>query len=108
MLQRVLNAFLQCGAYALHHFEAEVPPNSISAEWQRKAGHVAPPFTAIENFLQSSLTVGELSFMNDEASFILSFEDLRNDLIEGNHFCFHVRSKKLQREVSSRQLARHC
>ena len=45
--------------------------------------------------------------MDDEPSLVLALEHLRNDLVEGHHFRFHSRSKKLQREISSRKRARN-
>ena len=45
--------------------------------------------------------------MNDQPSFVFSFEHLRDDLVEGNDFRFHPGSEQLQRQVSGGQRARH-
>ena len=43
--------------------------------------------------------------MNDQSSFVLSFEHLRNDLIERNDLGLDSGSKQLQREIRGRQRA---
>ena len=43
--------------------------------------------------------------MNDEARFVFAFENLRNDLIEGNDFHFNARREQFERQVGGGEFA---
>ena len=43
--------------------------------------------------------------MDDQSGFVLPFDNLRDDLVEGHHFHFNARSEELQRQVGGRQFA---
>ena len=80
--------------------------NRIASQGQRQTGHLSPPLAEIHNAVQSRLVVGQLAFVNDESGFVLAFEHLRNDLIEGNNFGFDAGSEQLQRQIGCGERAR--
>ena len=55
---------------------------------------------------KAGLVVGQLAFVDDQSGFVLAFQHLRNDLVEGDHFGFDAGSEQLQRKISGGQLAR--
>ncbi len=65
-----------------------------------------PPLAEIDDAMQTGLVIGELAFMNDESGFVLAFEHLRNDLVEGDDFGFNSGGEELQGQISSGQRCR--
>ena len=88
MIDGVLDALAQCLSDARHRFRAERAADGVSAERQRQARDFQPPLAEIDDAMQSGLVVGELAFVNDQTGLVLPFQNLRNDLIEGNDFHF--------------------
>src|SRR5581483_3324044 len=101
MVERVLNAFAQRSSYAGHQFRAQAAPNRVAAQRQRKAGDFLPPLAEIDDAVETCLVVRQLSLVNDEASFVFSFEHLRDDLIERDNFGFDAGGKKIQSQIRS-------
>jgi hypothetical protein len=46
--------------------------------------------------VQSRFVVGQLPFVDDEAGFVLAFQHLRNDLVEGHDVSFDAGGEKSQ------------
>ncbi len=90
-----------------HQFGTEGAANCIAAQRQRQAGHLLPPLAEIDNAVQAGLVVGQLAFVNNQPSFVFSFEHLRDDLVEGNNFGFHSGSEKLQSQVRGGERSGH-
>src|ERR1043166_1956211 len=107
MCQRVLNTLLERSSHRAHELGAEVAANSISAQWQGQAGHVAPPLAAVEDLLQAGFPVRELTLVDDQAGFVFSVEDSGNDLVERDYLGLHVRRPEFQRKIGGGQLARY-
>src|ERR1039457_438921 len=105
MIDGVLDALAQRLGHACYSFRAERAANGVSAEGTVQSGDFQPPLAKIDDAMQSGLVVGELAFVNNEAGFVFAFEDLRDDLIEGNAFHFDSRSEQFQRRVGRRELA---
>ena len=107
MIERVLDALAQRGGNREDQFRTKRAADRIASQRQRQAGHFLPPLAEIDNALQSRLVVGQLAFVNDQSSFELAFEHLRNDLVEGHDFGLDPGSEKLQRQISRGERARH-
>ena len=107
MIESILNTLAQRRRNGSHQLRSQRPPDSIAAQRQRKPGNFLPPFPEIHNAMQPGLVISELPLVNDQPSLMFAFEHLRNNHVEGNHFHFHARSKKLQRQISRSQRARH-
>src|SRR5581483_2462128 len=107
MIESVLDAFAQGGAHFRHQFWSETTPYRISAQRQGKSRYLLPPSSHIHDAVQAGLVERQLTFMDNQARFVTSFQDLGNDLIEGNDLGFNSRRKKSQRQIGRRELSRH-
>ena len=64
---------------------AERAANGIAAERKRQPGCIAPPLAHVDARGAVRLwSIGELAFVDDESGFVLAFEYLGNDLVEGD------------------------
>ena len=84
----------------------EAAPDRIASQRQRQPGDFQPPLAQVHNALQAGFGVGQLAFVDDEASFVFAFHHLRDDLIEGHDLGLDSRREKPQRQVSGGQRAR--
>src|SRR4029077_16637652 len=94
-LNAVAQSLIDCG----DKFWTQSTTDGVAPKWQRQAGHLLPPSAEIDNAVQSGPVIGQLAFMDDESSFVLAFEDLRNNLVEGHNFCLHSWRKQLQGKI---------
>src|ERR1700723_1752373 len=101
MADGVLDALMQRVCDAGHRFATERAADGIPAERSPAAGFFLPPSTEVDHAVQAGFVVRELALMNDEAGFVLPFENLRNDLIERNNLHLNTGREQLKSQVRS-------
>ena len=74
---------------------SQLAADRVSPKRQRESRDLLPPAAEIHDAVQPRLVIRQLAFMNDQSRFVLPFQHLRNDLIEGDHFGFYSRRKQL-------------
>ena len=107
MIDGVLDALAQRLGDTGHRFRAKRATDGVSSERQRQSGDFLPPAAEIDDAVQSRLVVSELAFVDDEAGFVFAFENLRDDLIEGDDFHFNAGREQFKRQVSGGEFAGH-
>ncbi len=103
----MLNAVAQRLRNFRHHIVPERAPNRIPAQRQGKLRLLAPPLTKIDNFVQSALSVGKLSFVDDQPSLKISCDHFRNDLVEGTTTVSISGANSFKRKIRRRQRSRY-
>src|SRR6202023_4385011 len=61
----------------------------------------------IDHAVQSGFVVSKLTFVDDEAGFVFTLENLRDDLIEGDDFHFNAGREQFERQVGGGEFAGH-
>src|SRR6202023_2540138 len=61
----------------------------------------------IDHAVQSGFVVSKLAFVDDETGFVFAFENLRDDLIEGDDFHFNAGREQFERQVGGGELPGH-
>src|SRR5437870_5321083 len=80
------------------------PVSTVAAQSVRV---FVPPFTEVENFVQTQTLIEKLALMNQQAGLASTFDDGFNDLIERHDFVFEIRIEDAQCEKGAGQRTRH-
>jgi len=107
MIDGVLDALAQRLRDASHRFRAQRAPDRVSPERQRQSRDFLPPPAKIDDAVQPRLVVGELAFVDDESGLVFAFQNLRDDLIEGDNFYLNPRREQFKRQIGSGEFSRH-
>src|SRR5262245_22910952 len=94
MRQTVVDALAHDVQQLVLHVARDVAPQNISAQRQRQTCLAFPPFAEIGDLMEASLSISELTFVNDQAAIGFTFSDGVKDLIERHHDMVEIVSEK--------------
>src|SRR5439155_8358637 len=107
MIESVLNAFLDVFGNALDRLLTEIALDDVATERQRQSGLLLPPFTEVEHFMKSHLTVRQLAFMDQHAGFVFAALHVFENLIERHDVVLDLRFEQTKRQEGSRHRPRN-
>src|SRR5215212_2063540 len=106
MLQTIDDARAQVSCDLLDYLGSEIPANCIAAQRQRQPGILQPPGPEIGPEMQTGVTIGELSFMDEQSDVHIAPMHCLLDLIERNYLRNAIRLIQLQRQIRRGELSR--
>src|SRR5271169_934720 len=107
MIEGVLDALAQRLGDAGHRFPAERASDGVSSKRKGQSRNFLPPPAKIDYAVQSGFVIRELGFVDDEAGFVFAFENLRDDLVEGDNFHLNAGREQFESQVSGGELPWH-
>src|SRR5689334_24097086 len=106
MVQAKRDAVVQEAREGVDVCGAEIPPDDVSTEGQRKpARSVRPPLAEIDDLLQSFFCVRQLTLVNQQTGLDGSAVHFFLDLVERHDDELDIRVEQPQRQKGRRQLA---
>src|SRR5437588_11222585 len=107
MIQAEFDALSQNRGQIMLNLARNVLTQNITTQWQWQTGPFFPPFAQIDYFCKTGLRIGELPFVDDQASRCTTAPYRLEDLVERHDEVFKFTEIKLQGQERARHRPWH-
>src|SRR5262249_41466038 len=90
-----------------HQVGAEVTPDHVSTHGQRQSCFLMPPFTQINDLVQTQRLIEKLPFVDQQSGVAITPLHCFNDAIEWHYFIFEIGVKNAQGQEGTGERARY-